>query len=108
MHAWKRVFALLATVTISNGLPASYAADVFPEFDYVATCKTDQPDSAGTGETLAASEAATRPSVVPIRTRRKDAVQKQISTARLLTSSCRSAFRSRLMYAPVFATAEAT
>jgi hypothetical protein len=52
MHAWKRAFVLLATVTISNGLPASYAADVFPEFDYVATCKTDQPESAGTGETL--------------------------------------------------------
>jgi hypothetical protein len=25
---------------------------LFPEFDYVATCKTDQPDAAGTGETL--------------------------------------------------------
>jgi hypothetical protein len=52
MHAWMRVFALLATVALSDGLPASYAADVFPEFDYVGTCKTDQPDSAGTGETL--------------------------------------------------------
>lgn len=39
MHAWKRVFALLATVTISNGLPASYAADVFPEFDYSPPAK---------------------------------------------------------------------
>ena len=52
MHAWKRVFALLAAVTLSVSLSASYAADVFPEFDYIATCKTDQPDSAGTGETL--------------------------------------------------------
>lgn len=42
MHAWMRVFALLATVARSDGLPASYAADVFPEFDYVGTCKTDQ------------------------------------------------------------------
>jgi hypothetical protein len=52
MHAWKRVFALLAAVILSVSLPASYAADVFPEVHYVATCKTDQPDSAGNGETL--------------------------------------------------------
>jgi hypothetical protein len=52
MHAWTRDFALLALVTVPGFLPASSAADVFPEFDYVATCKTDQPDSAGTGETL--------------------------------------------------------
>jgi hypothetical protein len=52
MQAWMRVFALLASVALSDGLRASRAADVFPEFDYAATCKSDQPDSAGTGETL--------------------------------------------------------
>jgi hypothetical protein len=39
MHAWMRVFALLSTVALSDSLPASYAADVFPEFDYVAPVK---------------------------------------------------------------------
>lgn len=31
---------------------ASYAADVVPEFDISANCKTDLQDSEGTGETL--------------------------------------------------------
>jgi hypothetical protein len=52
MHSWIRASAFLATLALSDGLSASYAADVFPEFDYIATCKTDQPDSSGTGETL--------------------------------------------------------
>jgi hypothetical protein len=52
MRAWNQIFILLAAATMSVSLSSSYAADVFPEFDYVATCKTDQPDSAGTGETL--------------------------------------------------------
>jgi hypothetical protein len=50
MRAWNQIVTLLAAVTMS--VSGSYAADVFPEFDYVATCKTDQPDTAGTGETL--------------------------------------------------------
>jgi hypothetical protein len=52
MHAWAEIFPFLATIALLGGLPASRAADVFPEFDYVATCKTDLPDSTGTGETL--------------------------------------------------------
>ena len=52
MNAWTRIFAFLAAAALSNILPPLRAADVFPEFDYVATCKTDLPDSAGTGETL--------------------------------------------------------
>lgn len=42
MHSWIRASAFLATLALSDGLSASYAADVFPEFDYIATCKTDQ------------------------------------------------------------------
>lgn len=52
MHSWMRGIIFIATLALPNFLSASYAADVFPEFDYAATCKTDQPDSAGTGETL--------------------------------------------------------
>jgi hypothetical protein len=111
MHAWTRVFALLALVTVPGCLPASSAADVFPEFDYVATCKTDQPDSAGTGETLSkcTGEEHKRSSNSPERgpnlpqTKRLSASRKPISPARLRTSSYRFAFIWRPMCAPVFA-----
>jgi hypothetical protein len=44
--------ALLAAMAMSDVLPAAHAADVFPDFDIAANCKTDLPDSEGTGETL--------------------------------------------------------
>ena len=50
MRAWPLILALVAA---TSGFPlASYAADVFPDFDISANCKTDLPDSAGTGEAL--------------------------------------------------------
>src|ERR1700689_5306412 len=52
MRVAKLVFTLLAAMTISNVPPALYGADVFPDFAISANCKTDLPDSAGTGETL--------------------------------------------------------
>jgi hypothetical protein len=37
---------------ISNTPLRSYAADAVPDFDISANCRTESPDSAGTGETL--------------------------------------------------------
>ena len=45
MHAWVRFFPVLATAVSLGSSAASHAADVFQEFDYVATCEIDQPDS---------------------------------------------------------------
>jgi hypothetical protein len=52
MRVGTPVFALLAVIAISDVPSASHGEDVFPDFDISANCKTDLPDSAGTGETL--------------------------------------------------------
>jgi hypothetical protein len=46
------ILAVFVAIGLSNHLSVARAADVFPEFDITANCKTDLPDSAGTGETL--------------------------------------------------------
>ena len=44
--------ALLALMAMSDVPPVSHAADVFPEFDISANCRSDLQDSEGSGETL--------------------------------------------------------
>jgi len=39
MHSWIRASAFLATLALTDGLSASYAADVFPELTISPTAK---------------------------------------------------------------------